>query len=55
MVDHGYGHVNYCSTACLHGEHEYCKSNTGSQGQKIPAQCKFCGLKCSCPCHQGDE
>lgn len=44
------GH-RYLSTGCRHGEHGYCQSNTGSQGDKLPAQCKFCGSKCVCSCH----
>jgi hypothetical protein len=44
------GH-RYLSTGCRHGEHGYCQSNTGSQGDKIPAQCKFCGSGCVCSCH----
>lgn len=44
------GH-RYLSTGCRHGEHGYCQSNTGSQGQKIPAQCKFCASPCVCSCH----
>lgn len=44
------GH-RYLSTGCRHGEHGYCQSNTGSQGQKVPAQCKFCASKCVCSCH----
>jgi hypothetical protein len=44
------GH-RYLSTGCRHGEHSYCQSNTGSQGQKLPAQCKFCASKCVCSCH----
>lgn len=42
---------HYLSTGCRHGEHGYCQSNTGSQGQKRPAECKFCGSKCVCSCH----
>lgn len=45
------GHA-YLSTGCLHGEHDYCKGNVGSNGAKIPGQCKFCGARCQCPCHQ---
>ncbi|MEV8474874.1 hypothetical protein [Streptomyces sp. NPDC051173] len=46
----------YLSTGCLHGDHGYCKSNTGSNGAKIPAVCKFCGTFCTCECHQeGDH
>jgi hypothetical protein len=42
----------YLSTGCLHGEHGYCQANTGSNGTKIPATCKFCATPCTCPCHQ---
>lgn len=48
------GH-QYLSTGCLHGEHGYCQSNTGSQGQKIPAVCKFCRAPCMCSCHLPGE
>ncbi|WP_329143532.1 hypothetical protein OIU91_06180 [Streptomyces sp. NBC_01456] len=41
----------YLSTSCLHGEHGYCQAHTGLSGAKTPAQCKFCGAKCQCPCH----
>jgi hypothetical protein len=41
----------YLSTACLHGEHGYCQSNTGAAGTKVPAECKFCAAPCVCPCH----
>jgi hypothetical protein len=44
------GH-RYLSTGCRHGEHGYCQSNTGSQGDKRPAECKFCAAKCVCSCH----
>lgn len=44
------GH-RYLSTGCRHGEHGYCQSNTGSQGQKTPAVCKFCASPCVCSCH----
>lgn len=43
---------DYLSTACHHGEHEYCQSNTGLSGEKKPAQCKFCEARCLCSCHQ---
>lgn len=43
----------YLSTGCYHGDHEYCQSNTGLNGQKTPASCKFCGARCECPCHRG--
>jgi hypothetical protein len=42
---------DYLSTGCLHGEHAYCQSMTGTQGQKRPGRCKFCDARCSCPCH----
>lgn len=43
------GH-RYLSTSCLHGDHGYCRSSTGAAGAKTPAQCKFCGAPCLCPC-----
>jgi hypothetical protein len=45
----------YLSTSCRHREHGYCQSNTGSQGQKIPAVCKFCQAPCICSCHMPGE
>lgn len=44
------GHV-YLSTACLHQQHDHCNSMVGTQGEKRPAQCKFCEAKCICGCH----
>ncbi|MEU9470470.1 hypothetical protein AB0D78_28400 [Streptomyces avermitilis] len=41
----------YLSTGCLHNEHAYCQSNTGANGAKQPAQCKFCTAPCICACH----
>lgn len=41
----------YFSTACFHGDHDYCKSMTGYKGRKRPGQCKFCDAKCVCWCH----
>ncbi|MGW5291526.1 hypothetical protein [Streptomyces bacillaris] len=41
----------YLSTGCLHGEHAYCQSMTGQQGEKRPGRCKFCDARCTCPCH----
>ncbi|MEU6663977.1 hypothetical protein [Streptomyces sp. NPDC046821] len=41
----------YLSTGCLHGEHAYCQSMTGYQGEKRPGRCKFCDAQCSCSCH----
>jgi hypothetical protein len=50
------GHV-YLSTSCLHGLHEYCRSETGRAdgGEtwvKKPSRCKFCDAPCVCNCHQ---
>lgn len=42
----------YLSTACLHGEHDYCKKTVGAVGPKRPSVCKFCGTKCVCDCHK---
>lgn len=42
----------YLSTACLHGEHGYCQSDTGLSGAKVPASCKWCGAACTCSCHR---
>lgn len=54
MAESAPGHV-YLSTSCLHGEHGYCRSATGSndstQWAKTPASCKFCGAPCICECH----
>lgn len=41
----------YLSTGCRHDEHDYCRSDAGTGGTKIPAQCKFCAAACICPCH----
>lgn len=41
----------YLSTACYHGDHDYCNSMTGYNGAKRPGQCKFCEAKCVCTCH----
>ncbi|MGW1412577.1 hypothetical protein [Streptomyces sp. NPDC002403] len=41
----------YLSTGCLHGEHAYCQSMTGQQGEKRPGRCKFCDARCTCSCH----
>jgi hypothetical protein len=48
------GH-RYLSTGCLHGDHDYCKSMTGLNGAKRPAECKKCGAKCICTCHSSEE
>jgi hypothetical protein len=48
------GH-DYLSTACLHGEHDYCKSTVGAVGPKVASVCKFCGTKCRCQCHQEES
>lgn len=44
---------DYLSTACLHGEHDYCSTATTRPDgtAKVPAQCKFCKAPCRCPCH----
>ncbi|MFD3516265.1 hypothetical protein [Streptomyces sp. NPDC058657] len=47
------GHV-YLSTGCFHGEHAYCQSMTGQQGEKRPGRCKFCEARCTCSCHVGE-
>lgn len=44
----------YLSTACLHRRHAHCASMVGVQGQKRPAQCKFCEARCICHCHAGE-
>lgn len=55
-------HHGYLSTGCLHGDavilpdgrtgHQYCQSETGHTGSKIPATCKFCAAPCRCRCHK---
>ncbi len=46
------GHNVYLSTACLHGNHDYCNQSTRVDGTaKQPGQCKFCPSKCVCDCH----
>lgn len=45
----------YLSTSCHHGDHEYCRSNTGMCGQKTPGVCKFCQAPCICACHGKKE
>lgn len=45
-------HRYYLSTACLHGNHEYCGCETRPDGHpKHPARCKFCPALCICACH----
>jgi hypothetical protein len=52
----GTGHEHdYLSTACLHGQHTYCQSDSGAAGAKIPGKCKFCPALCSCECHGWEE
>jgi hypothetical protein len=41
----------YLSTSCFHGDHNYCKRETGLLGNKIPGVCKFCQAPCICQCH----
>ena len=54
----------YLSTGCWHGDmtlpdgrtgHEYCQGETGICGDKVPASCKFCLVRCSCECHEMTE
>ncbi len=47
---------HYLSTACLHGRHDYCRSEVklDGTGPKRPGRCKFCPALCTCPCHQRD-
>lgn len=45
----------YLSTGCFHNNHEYCQSNTGRDGNKISAQCKFCAARCVCSCHREES
>jgi hypothetical protein len=42
----------YLSTGCLAGQHDYCRSMTGMQGQKRPARAKFSDAPCICRCHR---
>lgn len=42
----------YLSTACLHGQHLYCQNKVGADGQKKPAECKWCTARCICECHR---
>lgn len=45
----------YISTACLHGDHDYCNSTVrrNDEQKKVPAQCKTCEASCLCPiCHR---
>lgn len=42
----------YVSTACLHGQCDYCAASARPDGvPKEPARCKFCEAPCLCPCH----
>jgi hypothetical protein len=57
----------YLSTACLHGQHGYCRAPTVTRDgewetvgpsyvsqrdePKAPARCKFCPAECVCGCH----
>lgn len=44
----------YFSTACIHGEHAYCRCDVSLTGQpKVAGKCKFCDERCVCECHQG--
>lgn len=54
----------YRSTSCRHDKHDYCsaphvpdrvttgRGMTSGIRYKDPAQCKFCGAPCTCPCHR---
>jgi hypothetical protein len=56
----------YLSAACLHGTepgreqlHDYCSAARGTAdgGEtwvKRPAECKWCGTSCVCPCHSAE-
>lgn len=47
------GTHEYLSTGCLHGRHDYCQNPQREDGgRKRPAECKFCGAPCICPCHR---
>lgn len=46
------GQHRYLSTGCVHGDHGYCKGMTGLNGAKRPGECKHCGARCVCSCHQ---
>lgn len=41
----------YLSTACLHGVHDYCRSEQSrcDGHPKAPGRCKFCPAVCLCP------
>lgn len=42
----------YRSTACHHGEHQYCSATARPDGAaKAPGRCKFCPANCVCDCH----
>jgi hypothetical protein len=49
----------YLSTSCLHHQHDYCQSVTGSNGTtewvKTPSSCKFCDAPCICQCHREED
>jgi hypothetical protein len=47
------GHL-YLSTACLHNEHVDCRINGRRYDgtYKVAAQCKYCGTRCVCSCHE---
>jgi hypothetical protein len=43
------GRHTYISTACQHGDHDYCKGvERQDGGSKTPARCKFCPASCQC-------
>jgi hypothetical protein len=41
----------YLSTGCIAGEHDYCASRRGPNGEKEPGFSKFSGAPCICSCH----
>jgi hypothetical protein len=51
------GQHHYLSTACLHGQHDHCRSAVTADGQaKQPGTCKFCPAVCMClDCEHGTE
>lgn len=54
LLAEGEEHI-YFSTACQHGQHDYCGSryNAYTLEEKKPATCKYCDAQCVCGCHSG--
>jgi hypothetical protein len=44
VAAHRLGTHVYLSTGCLHGQHDYCRSNTGLS--------ELCETSCACRCHR---